>query len=1155
MNGTAPCFRAKPRDGFRDSLNLFRDYLDFFRDSLKVSDASPGVFRVPLIIVVALVLLALTCGVPARAQDLDDVSFSGTVADERGAVVRGATVTARLLATGAERAGLTDEEGRYRLLELPPGTYVLRAECAGFAAEERREISAVAGQAVRIDFKLGPAGVSAEQTVLSDAGAPAVDTTRTVTGGTLTREEVERLPAFTRSPLDFVFLLGGVTEEPLSTRDAAEDRDPSSRASAQRAAAAPEEAGTFALAGGPAYSNNVTVDGLDDNDDRAARERFTPPLDAVEEVQVVTNQFSAEYGRASGGRVNLRTRSGSNRLRGRLSYFFEDESLNANTWNNNRRGLKRLPLQEHRPGFTLGGPVLLPKFFGPPAYDGRRRTFFFVAYERDRVLDSALIDALVPVGQNPSFPLPRPTTLAGRRFETSATAPNAAAELAPFVRPVSTPSDTTAFTARLDHTYTPAHNGSFLFQLGRARNLRQFGGGLRLAESLQGRRRDTDALAYTDNSVFTPAAVNQLRAQVSRLRPSLRAAGSGPVVLVTINDPLASGDPEDRSGTLVAGSSNSGASDRAETRFQIQETLTVVRGAHTFKLGADVQRVRSTFIDLTDATGTYNFTSAGDFLASAPSRFRQHFNTESVQKNLYGGIFIQTEWRPHARLTLTAGLRYESESVIKDRDNFGPRLALAFDPRGKGKTVLRAGGGIFFNRALLRTVDDFTLGRSVVVFDTDNLPAAERRAFIAANLRFPAALTADSPLVGQYGARLTDFSRRLDPALRIPSSYQLNAGFEHELGRGLVVEANYTFNRGIRLWREFNANAPRLPAGFRDFTAYLLSRDFANFRDAAGTRPVYNAAAAGELVRFTLAPAGAADTVGRVVEFGVPVSVFNLGSVSSTTTLDAALAALAPLRPDPARAQVEQLISVGNSFYHGLNVEARRRFRRTSNGAGGSLRAAYTLSRLIDDGVVNTSSALRVGDFRGERARSLLDRRHRFVLSATLDAPRYLGRLSLASVLRLASGAPFNITLGGADRNLDDVGNDRPSFAGDPKLIRWRRPGEPLDPRLPEAFRLPPIGQTGDLPRNAGTGPGLFAFDLNLAREFRLSESARLRPSVEIDNVLNKTVFTFGAEFINFSSLRPGANEEQRRAFADSFLVPTRTLRPRTVRVGLRLDF
>jgi len=307
-------------------------------------------------------------------------------------------------------------------------------------------------------------------------------------------------------------------------------------------------------------------------------------------------------------------------------------------------------------------------------------------------------------------------------------------------------------------------------------------------------------------------------------------------------------------------------------------------------------------------------------------------------------------------------------------------------------------------------------------------------------------------------------------------------------------------------------------------------------------------------VRFTLAPPGP-EAVGRVVEFGIPVSVFNLDSAGSTTTLEASLAALQSLRPDPSRGQVEQLVSAGDSFYHALTVEARRRLTRGAGGWRASLRAAYTLSRLIDDGVVNTSSALRAGDFRGERAPSLLDRRHRLAVSATLDAPARLASLRLAAILRVASGAPFNVSLGGVDRNLDDVSNDRPLFTGDASLLRWRRPGEPLDARLLEAFGLPLLGQTGNLPRNAGRGPGLFTFDLSLAREFRLGGSARLRPVVEVDNVLNRAVFTFGAEFVNFNALRPDATEEQRRAFLDTFLVPARTLKPREVRVGVRLDF
>jgi hypothetical protein len=186
----------------------------------------------------------------------------------------------------------------------------------------------------------------------------------------------------------------------------------------------------------------------------------------------------------------------------------------------------------------------------------------------------------------------------------------------------------------------------------------------------------------------------------------------------------------------------------------------------------------------------------------------------------------------------------------------------------------------------------------------------------------------------------------------------------------------------------------------------------------------------------------------------------------------------------------------------------------------------------MDDGIVNTSDALVPGDFRAERARSLLDRRHRFLFSGTFD----LGGWQLSPIWRVASGAPFNISLGGVDRNLDDVSNDRPNYSGDLRLLRWRKPGEPLDPRVVQSFSVPQIGQSGNLPRNAGRGPGQFLLDLNVVREIR----HRVKLSVEFDNVLNKTVFSFGSEFIDLD---------------DSFLVPKRTMRPRQVRLGLKIDF
>ena len=222
----------------------------------------------------------------AAAQDLDNVTMTGRVTDQNGAIIPGATVTATLVNTSNERSVVTGSDGRYRLIQLEPGVYNLKVSFTNFAPEERIELKTIAGQNVQLDFTLRPPELQAGALVITEADAPAVDTTRTVVGGTVTSLEVEALPVASRSPLDLIFTLPGVSEEALSTRDLAEDRN-------TNPANTPEESGTFSLSGGPAYSNNITIDGLDNNDDRAARERFQPSIEAVEEVQIITNQFSA----------------------------------------------------------------------------------------------------------------------------------------------------------------------------------------------------------------------------------------------------------------------------------------------------------------------------------------------------------------------------------------------------------------------------------------------------------------------------------------------------------------------------------------------------------------------------------------------------------------------------------------------------------------------------------------------------------------------------------------------------------------------------------------------------------------------------------------------------------------------------------------------
>ncbi|MDQ3043354.1 MAG: TonB-dependent receptor, partial [Acidobacteriota bacterium] len=674
---------------------------------------------------------------------------------------------------------------------------------------------------VQLDLSLAPGDVRAEQTVTIEADdAPAVDTTRTVVGGTVTEREIEELPNSTRDPYDLVFTLGGVTEEPLSTRDLSGDRG--TRGSIAQGNT-PEEAGTFALSGGAAYSNNITIDGLDNNDDRSAGFRFQPSIESISEVQVITNQFSAEYGRASGGRVNLRTRAGSNRYRGRAFFFFRDESLNANTWNNNRRGVSRAPFTNYDPGITLSGPIV------------KNKLFFFSAYEFDKIQEDTIIDVFVPVNNGSRFALPAPTN----RTQTfvSNTGTNSIL-LAPFIQPVDTPSRKHIFSTRVDWNLNDKNNFTFGYQLGRSNDLRQFSGTNRLADALIGRIRNSDAFNLTYNFVASANTVNQLRSQFSKLRPtSTPSSGAmAPVIIVGGFTP----PDEAFSASQIFSASTSGSSDRKEDRFQLQDTLTRIVGSHSLKFGADYQNVKTEFIDRFDATGTFRFSNFFFFNTNSVTSFQQNFNTTSELTNNYFGAFFQDEWRVRPNVTFSYGVRYERESIIDDNNNFGPRVSVAWNPFKGDKTVIRVGSGIFYNRVLLRTVDDFTAGAQELRFDSRNsfgpgVEFARIRTFLSTNFPNPLTLDTQIPISATATRSVRDLSRRggfrdLDPNLKIPESYQFNVGFEREISKGLVFETNFTLNKTVRLWREYNANAPRLPAGTPDrdgngqitFTDYLL---------------------------------------------------------------------------------------------------------------------------------------------------------------------------------------------------------------------------------------------------------------------------------------------------------------------------------------------
>lgn len=1130
--------------------------------------------------------VALTA--PIAAQDLDDVVIDGKVTDSNGLPVVGATVLATETTTGAERTVTTNDGGRYRIIDLKPGIYKVKVSATGFGAKERVDLTTISGQALQLDFNLSPADVQATATVtVGDDDAPLVDTTRTVVGGTITEREIEEIPNSSRNPLDLVLTLGGTSEEQLSTNGLAEDRN-------QNPNGTPLEQGNFSLSGGTAYSNNITIDGMDNNDDRSSRDRFQPPIEAISEVQVISNQFSAEYGRASGGRINLRTRAGNNRLRGRVFMFFRDDNLNSNSWYNNSRNIPRLPLTEYDPGFTLSGPVRIPYL-----YNGKDRTFFALAYEYLNVQDTTLINTYLPEVGNPRFPFPAstggtPTCDNSNPANCTGTSPTAA-YVVPYTKSYSTPNLAHVAVARVDHKLFRNNDITVGWQFGRRENRRTNGNSVtQLEEAFRAKNINSDAINFTDNHVFGSSSVNQFRMQWSRYTPSFQTDDpTVPVVLVSYRDPVANGVR-----TLVAGNSTTSTSlnfadSRNETRWQFQDSFSHIVGSHTLKFGFDAQNVRSETIGLGDQTGTFNFGSVLQFNNNQVTRFRQNFGTRSDVVNTYYGLFANDEMKPWPNVTMSFGVRYERETSVDDNNNFGPRFGIAWDPFKKGKGVIRFGAGIFYNRVLLRTVADSiqNSGGNLISFDSSTIGTSGtdgRRAAIltAISANFPNSYPTIEELRGLVTTACANQSttftcnsstgfitnvtsrgnplRSVEDDLKIPESYQFNVGFEREISRDFVFEANYTYNKTAHLWRDSNPNAPslalansELQANYQDWTEYLINNPFHLSASRQYTFYLGSPTQTGNGLTTTQNGTTACGTT-------TPNCWVNLNSPNSSTIqplvavagqnnnatgspIGIALAAVARFRPDDSAEETSRIGSRGNALYHGLILEMRRRYRPLGYGFGMSLRGVYTLSSTKDDGLNNTANAEIDGDFSREWARNLQDRRHRIAISGSFDFPAWLGKLRFSPLFRYGSSAPFNLGIG-VDRNLDDVSTDRLNFTGDINDIVWREPGSAYPTALVAQMSLQPIGsRSGNLPRNSGRGPSFYTFDLNVTREWKFGERFRLRPVLEFDNILNAAVFSYGAEFVDFDV----ATEAER----NQFLVPTRTYRQRQIRVGMRFDF
>src|SRR5262245_18711001 len=298
-----------------------------------------------------LVVFLLSSSLSAQTT-VADARLNGTVTDPTSAAIPDAKVTVHNTETGLTRETQTTDAGLYDFPSLPVGRYELTIEKTGFSSVKRTGILLTVGALTTIDTSLQLGGLT--EVVEVTEVAPVVESSRSSTATTISMESVSNLPLNGRSFIDLSTLTPGVVRDPT-------------------------RGGDFAFGGQRGPNNSVLVDGADSNNlffgQATGRTGFRPPAfsqGAIQEFQINTNSYAAEIGRASGGVLNVITRSGTNELHGSAFDFYRDKGMNANTFVNNRNGARKTPYHFHQFGGTLGGPIRKDKLFFFVSYDGQR---------------------------------------------------------------------------------------------------------------------------------------------------------------------------------------------------------------------------------------------------------------------------------------------------------------------------------------------------------------------------------------------------------------------------------------------------------------------------------------------------------------------------------------------------------------------------------------------------------------------------------------------------------------------------------------------------------------------------------------------------------------------------------------------------------------
>ena len=1125
----------------------------------------------------------------ASAQTVTTGQIAGVVTDPSGAVINGATVKLEGN-SGVRRDATTMTDGGYRLNLLPPGRYRLQVGASGFrtGAVQDVEVKITESVTVNIPLQIG----NAAEVINVMAEASLVQTAAPVLGRVVDERTLSQLPLATRNYTQILGLSPGASTYLPDNSSVGRNSQ------------------NISVNGARVTANNFIINGIDANSmgTNSAPSLGVPAPETLQEFKVQTSLYDATYGRSGGGNIQAITKSGSNQFHGSLYEFFRNDKLNANNPFLKAAGVNRPVLKRNVYGGALGGPIKKDRVFFFGSYQGTRERnaastinslssniLIAPGLTNDRSEQTLLNTFRPTAGGTPASSI-NPTALALLNFRLPG---------GKYLIPTpqvngrysgATPStyEENQFNTNIDARLSERNTFSakvFAFNSPQTLVLPSFlGGGPNLPGFGNFQQNNGRLASITDTHTFSPTIINELRAGYNFIRvdafPQEPLTDSS-IGIKRVNAGTFPGLPLIRvnaaGGGFVIGTSPTIDVKAVSPSSTVADTLSIVRGKHTFRTGFEIRRNENNYTLNFFTRGQIDFLSFNDFLQGNTfvSVFGSGIGNRALRAWDYN-FFGQDDWKVGSRLTLNFGLRYELDqppydtrgriatfdpglyqprplsaggvplgppiggfvqagnvlpqfeqagvpkvgnSVVKsiDPNNFAPRLGFAFTPTSSDKLVLRGGYGWYYSRTSFQYITLNVIAPPTYVFGARvGAPLADP--FFAAPA--PSAFPTLVPGVALSG---TLFDRNL----RTPYIQQFNFSIQYAPKRDLLAEVSYVGSRGVNLFRQVAINQARLVTPSAPIT-----------NDVTGA------------VITTNTPANASL---RVPYSGVGINNFF------------------------------QNQSTAQSVYHSLQASLTKRY---SNGL--QFLASYTFAKSIDNasgqgggagvgGVVNPggvgeTSAILGNQFvnRANRGLSDFDRKHRFVLSGlwTLPIPGAHGKSSFAryalkdwqvgSIVTLQSGLPIDIVDNGSGSFYGLSGGGaalaRPNWApgatSETAMQNLRagyffNPSAFVRPTVAAGQPIPSSGGAaiagavgtdfGNLGRNVLRGPKQTNVDFAISKRIPIREGYSLEVRADAFNLLNHVNLANP-----LSDLNAGASFGQ---------IVSTTNNPRLFQLALKLQF